>query len=57
MEKLLGRKVPMEEAKARVVAAFAEVFGLRPVEGVSMKPKFETVELLSPTGRSLSSRW
>ena len=33
LEKLLGRKVPMEEAKARVVAAFAEVFGLRPVEG------------------------
>ncbi|MEJ5335721.1 MAG: lipoyl(octanoyl) transferase LipB [Thermus sp.] len=27
LEKLLGRKVPMEEAKAQVVRAFAQVFG------------------------------
>jgi lipoyl(octanoyl) transferase len=30
LERLLGRKVPMEEAKAKVVEAFAEVFGLAP---------------------------
>ncbi len=30
LEKLLLRKVPMEEAKGQVVAAFAQVFGLEP---------------------------
>lgn len=31
LERLLGRRVPMEEAKDRVVRAFAEVFGMEPV--------------------------
>lgn len=30
LERLLGRRVPMAEVKARVVAAFAEVFGMLP---------------------------
>jgi lipoyl(octanoyl) transferase len=30
LERLLGRKVPMAEVKARVVEAFAQVFGMKP---------------------------
>lgn len=34
LAKLLGRPVPMEEVKERVVAAMAEVFGMRPLKEV-----------------------
>ncbi len=35
LEKLLGRKVPMSEVKAKVVEAFREVFGFAEVKGAA----------------------